>query len=273
MIKIISKTFASCIKCALFLGFIFLSNYLIGNNNSQTQCIGDLQLEMNVEAPTTALFKNIIYKISVKNLGKNSKSGIIVNAESPKGTLFLSANTTSGHYDCKLKKWIIDPIQANESVELNLTVTIFEPETKIINFAWFDFSTNENLVVELGKKGASFDNKVSISITPKVAAPVSDYNRFENPNFVKKQKAGIWKMYPIIAQEKLTIELVNRSKVGEFDVDILNEFGAVVFREQISLKRGKNKVELDLHSISSGKYSIKFQDKKEGLWEQSFFIK
>ena len=245
---------------------------MIGNNNSQTQCICDLQLEMNVEAPTTALFQNIIYKISVKNLGTDSKSGIIVYAESPEGTILLSASTDSGHYDGKLKKWIIDPLQSGDSVELDMTVTIVQPDIKIINFAWFDFSTKENLLVELGKKGVSLDEKVSIAISPKSEVPTVDYTSFENPDFVKKQKQGIWKMYPIVAQEKLTIELVNRSKTGEFDVDILNKFGAVVFRKRVALKRGKNNVELDLNLISSGKYSIKFQGQKEGLWEHFFFI-
>lgn len=48
-------------------------------------------------------------------------------------------------------------------------------------------------------------------------------------------------MYSLIAEETLTIEIINRSKVGGFKFNILNENGASVFSENAFLKIGKMK--------------------------------
>lgn len=230
-------------------------------------------MQLNSEVTEATLFQKITYKISVTNSGAEVGEGIVVNSPAPVGTVVASAKTESGYFDQTLGKWRLDPLATNEIIELNLTVTIIEPNFQIVHFAWFDFSAKENLTAEFGTKGVSFDERVSIPITLKGETSDFDFSMVENSNFIKEKKEGIWKIYPLIADEKLSIETINRSKVGDFDLDFINEFGAVVFREKIFLKRGKGKTELSLGFIRPGKYTVKIQDKDGDTWQQEFWKK
>lgn len=270
MKKIISNT---SIFPSVLLFILFLSSQNLIASYYSTQLVGDLQLQMRTNTTAPSLFEKLEYRVFVKNIGEEKKTEIIVNTEVPSGTVFSTATTKTGHYDQQSNKWIIDVIENDASVELILSVIVVEPNIEIINIAWFDFSTHENLIAELGENGTSIDQRVSITLTAKSEEAPTDYITYEAPDFIKDKKEGIWKVHPIIADEKLTVELVNRSAIGQFKIDFVNEFGAIVFREDIVLKRGKNKIEFDLDFIKSGKYHLKFNGKEAGTWEHNFYKK
>ena len=87
---------------------------------------GDEEIDLSLTLSTTLTeytqFVDIPYTLTITNAGSSTATGIQVNAPLPAGTVFTSANASSGNYELFFELWTIESLAPGESATLTLNL-------------------------------------------------------------------------------------------------------------------------------------------------------
>jgi large repetitive protein len=91
----------------------------------------DLSLTKTVDQPAPAVGENVLFTITVSNLGPNNATGIEVTDLLPTGLDFVSATPSQGTYDDETGIWIVGELNAEAAATLELVVTAAELGSRV----------------------------------------------------------------------------------------------------------------------------------------------
>ncbi|AWG26763.1 gliding motility-associated C-terminal domain-containing protein [Flavobacterium kingsejongi] len=88
-----------------------------------TSC-SDLTITKTVDNPTPMIDDNVVFTITVNNIGLGELTAIVVNEHLPSGYQFISATASHGSYNNLSGLWNIPALAANTSATLSVTVKV-----------------------------------------------------------------------------------------------------------------------------------------------------
>lgn len=88
----------------------------------------DIQLELRVDRRNAPLGDQVVFTLTVTNLGPDTATQIGIEQQLPSGYGFIGAEASQGTYDGVSGFWEIERLGASESARLDLTLTVLEVE-------------------------------------------------------------------------------------------------------------------------------------------------
>ena len=86
--------------------------------------VADLQLTKTVDNPSPYFGSNVVFTITVTNLGPDEATGVQVEDVLPSGFSFVSANASQGSFTSGSGVWQIGSLALNQSETLEITATV-----------------------------------------------------------------------------------------------------------------------------------------------------
>jgi uncharacterized repeat protein (TIGR01451 family) len=84
----------------------------------------DLAVQKTVNNTSPNVGQNVVFTVTVTNLGPQDATGVIVNDLLPPGLIYVSSNPSKGSYNSGTGIWNIGNLVKDEIVSLNITVTV-----------------------------------------------------------------------------------------------------------------------------------------------------
>jgi gliding motility-associated-like protein/uncharacterized repeat protein (TIGR01451 family) len=95
-----------------------------GNLNVGIVVCSDLTISKTVNNLTPLVGENIVFTITINNVGVSQITDLVVSELLPSGYTFVSSNTSAGTYNSLNGIWNIPVIESNQSVTLLITATV-----------------------------------------------------------------------------------------------------------------------------------------------------
>ena len=98
-----------------------------GNNSdnaSLTAGNADLMVTKQVDDSNPGVGDDVVYEITVMNLGPDGATSIIISDVLPEGVTYQSHTTAEGSYDVEKGEWDPGTLSSGDSVEIEITVRI-----------------------------------------------------------------------------------------------------------------------------------------------------
>jgi uncharacterized repeat protein (TIGR01451 family) len=109
---------------------------------TNTWTVADLELTKDVDDSTPDQDQQITYTINVTNHGPEVAENVEVEDALPGGLTFVSSDATKGSYDENTNIWIIGEMAVDETVTLDIVVTVDAESGTITNEALVDLDPN-----------------------------------------------------------------------------------------------------------------------------------
>lgn len=157
----------------------------IGGNNTATASVlpqlSDLALLASVSDPTPNVGQQIVYTLTLTNIGADTATNIVISDAFPDGVTFGTASPQAGVYNSGTGQWIVPTLAASETVTLTLSGTVAQPNppaytADIVEVDQFDpnIANNSTLAVLTPQQA-----DLELSMTIDNAAPnVGDFVTF-----------------------------------------------------------------------------------------------
>ncbi len=106
-------------------------------DNGQPPVVGDssdLSIFVSVDSSNYSAFKNVTYRVVVKNSGPDDATNVIVSAELPAGFTYTSASTNNGDYNPTLGTWNMALLASGDTAFLDYVVFPLVDTADIVSY-------------------------------------------------------------------------------------------------------------------------------------------
>jgi len=128
----------------------------------------DLSLEKTIDRVSPNIGENVTYRLSLRNAGPSTATGIRVRDRLPAGTSFVSSTSSSGSYVASTGLWTPTALAANATATLTLVARVTSPGT-VVNTAEVIAADQPDLDSTPGNGTVGEDDLSSISYSTPVA--------------------------------------------------------------------------------------------------------
>lgn len=117
-------------------------------NPPEEEPLADLAIDKDVNVDEAPLGSLVIFEITVRNLGPDTATGVVVEDESTEGLLFVSSTQTQGTYDAETNTWTVGTLESGETAEIFMTFQVVGTGTQTnvstVSGDEFDFDLSNN---------------------------------------------------------------------------------------------------------------------------------
>ena len=229
---------------------LMLTNEVSFGCGSLPNAANDIQVSLTTNSPNFVRFASFDYTVSVKNTGSTTMKNAIVEFRFPSGTVNGGTVTPSvgtwqewcaGNIQCF--QWTIPTLAAGSGGTLKVPVFVSGGDAPI--------SATAKLLASSPIDGNAANNQATVTVT----AITRSQGGSAVQQLVQLIPVVIQKAFPNPTDTELNIQL-NSLDSREVAFEISNSMGQILKNERVNLKKGANKVLLDVSALPSGIYFV-----------------
>ena len=229
---------------------LILTNEVSFECGSLPNAANDIQVSLTTDSPNFVRFATLDYTVSVKNTGSTTMKNAIVEFRFPSGTVNGGTVTPSvgtwqewcaGNIQCF--QWTIPTLAAGSGGTLKVPVFVSGGDAAI--------AATAKLLASSPIDGNAANNQATVTVTSITRSQGGSAVQ----QLVQLIPVVIQKAFPNPTDTELNIQL-NSLDSREVAFEISNSMGQILKNERVNLKKGANKVLLDVSALPSGIYFV-----------------
>ncbi len=229
---------------------------LYGNLNGQITAVTndcgntdgvDLEVSLEVSNESPTIFSKIFYQVTVQNLGNEEATNVSIDfdygaQETPKRLAFVSS--TDPEYSGWRGIWEVGTLAPGSAKTFSLEVFVLSaagPSTTL--------TASLNMLDQEDLNSANNESSATINLGASLSEAIT-----QETIITEGPRLSINQLFPIPAQEKVTIVIESKEIIENTSLQLFDTFGKMMYETSLSINPGINFVEIPISELQEGIY-------------------